>query len=88
MATKEESSVDVDFAVCSYKRNGFTLYHEEYFLYTMSLWVCYCHFKALVQRYSRIDDIDGKRELIFMPKKKCELKLWLNRRGLRQHTQG
>ena len=23
------------------KRNVFTLYQEEYFLYTMSLWVCY-----------------------------------------------
>ena len=46
MATKDESSVDVDFAVCSYiKRNVFPLYQEEYFLYTMSLWVCYRNFK-------------------------------------------
>ena len=34
MATKDESSVDVDFAVCSCKKkNVFTLYQEEYFLY-------------------------------------------------------
>ena len=46
------------------KRNVFTLYQEEYFLYTMSLWVCYLNFKAFVQRYSWIDDIKGRRELI------------------------
>ena len=46
------------------KRNVFTLYQEEYFLYTKSLWVCYRNFKAFVQRYSWIDDIEGKRELI------------------------
>ena len=34
------------------KRNVFTLYQEEYFLYTMSLWVCYRNFKAFVQRHS------------------------------------
>ena len=44
------------------KRNVFTLYQEEYFLYTMSLWVCYRNFKAVVQRYSWIDDIEDKRE--------------------------
>ena len=65
------------------KSNVFTLYQEEYFLYTMSLWVCYRNFKAFVQRYSRIDGIEDKRELI----RKCELKFWLNRRGLRQQTQ-
>ena len=32
------------------KRNVFTLYQEEYFLYTMSLWVCYRNFKAVVQK--------------------------------------
>ena len=64
------------------KSNVFTLYQEEYLLYTMSLWVCYRNFKAFVQRYSRIDDIEDKRELI----RKCELKFWLNRRGLRQQT--
>ena len=67
------------------KRNVFTLYQEEYFLYTMSLWVCYRNFKAFVQRHSWINDIGGKRELILMPKK-GELKLWLNRRGLHQQT--
>ena len=49
MATGDESSVDVYFAVCSYKRIVFTLYQEEYFLYRMSLWVCYRNFKAFVQ---------------------------------------
>ena len=42
MATKDESSVEVDFAVCSYKKECFYFnYQEEYFLFTMSLWVCY-----------------------------------------------
>ena len=68
------------------KRNVFTLYQEEYFLYTMSLWACYRNFTAFVQRYSCIDDIEGKRQLIKLPKK-CELKFWLNRGGLRQQTQ-
>ena len=44
------------------KTNVFTLYEEEYFLYRMSVWVCYRNFKAFVQRYSWIDDIEGKRE--------------------------
>ena len=35
----------------------------------MSLWVCYRNFKAFVQRYSWIDDIEGKLELIYMQKK-------------------
>ena len=36
MASKDESSVDVDFAVCSCKKdNVFTLYQEEYFLYVV-----------------------------------------------------
>ena len=64
MATKDESSVDVDFAVCSYKKECFSLYQEEYFLHTMYLWVCYRNLKAFVQRYSWIDDIEGKQELI------------------------
>ena len=45
-------------------RNVFTSYQEEYFLYTMPLWVCYRNFKAFVQWYSWIDDIEAKRELI------------------------
>ena len=53
----------------------------------MSLWVCYRNFKAFVRRYSWIDDIEGKRELIQMPNKKSELKFWLNRRCLRQQTE-
>ena len=51
------------------KRNVFTLYQEEYFLYTMSSWVCYRDLKAFVQRYFWIDDIEDKRELISMQKK-------------------
>ena len=62
MATKDESSFDVDGV--HIKRNVFTLYQEEYFLYTMSLWVCYRNSKAFVQRYSWIDVNEGKRELI------------------------
>ena len=58
MATKDKSSVDVDFAQCVHvKRNVFTLYQEEHFLYTMSLWVCYGNFKAFMQRFSWINDI-------------------------------
>ena len=53
----------------------------------MSLWVCYRNFKAFVRRYSWIDDIEGKRVLIQMPNKKCELKFWLNGRCLRQQTE-
>ena len=49
MATGDESSVDAYFAVCSYKRIVLTLYQEKYFLYRMSLWVCYRNFKAFVQ---------------------------------------
>ena len=52
------------------EKNVFTLYQEEYFLHTMTLWVCHRNFKAFVQRYSWIDDIEGKGELIEMPKKK------------------
>ena len=45
MATKDKISVDVDFAVCSYKKECFTLYREEYFLSTMSLWYVIVTFK-------------------------------------------
>ena len=31
------------------KKHVFTLYREEYFLSTMSLWVCYRNFKTFVQ---------------------------------------
>ena len=51
------------------KTNVFTLFQEEYFLYTMSLWLCYLNFKAFVQRHSWIDDIESKLELIYMPKR-------------------
>ena len=65
MVTKNESSVDVDFARCSYKKECFYFISRGIFSYsTMSLWVCYRNFKAFVQRYSWIGDIEGKGELI------------------------
>ena len=63
MATKDESSVDVDFAVGSCKKRMFLLYIKRNILF-MSLCLCYRNFKAFVQRYSMIGDIEGKRELI------------------------
>ena len=48
----------------------------------MSFGVCYRNFKAFVQRYSWIDDMGARIEM----QKKCELKVWLNRHGLRQQT--
>ena len=49
----------------------------------MSFGVCYRNFKAFVQRYSWIDDsMTARIEM----QKKCELKVWLNRHGLRQQT--
>ena len=50
------------------ERNVFTLYQEEYFLYTMTLWVCQGNFQAFEQRYSWINDIEG--ELDWNAKKK------------------
>ena len=64
MATKIKALLTLILQGVYIKRNVFTLYQEEYFLYKMSLWVCYGNFKAFVQRYSSIDDIEGKRELI------------------------
>ena len=64
MATKDESLLTLILQCVHIKRNVFTLYQEEYFLYIMSLWVCYRNFKALVQMYSWIEGIEGKRELI------------------------
>ena len=55
------------------KTNVFTLYQEEYFLYRMSVWVCYRNFKAFVQRYSWIDDIEGNWRADLNATKKCEL---------------
>ena len=59
------------------KTNVFTLYEEEYFLYRMSVWVCYRNFKAFVQRYSWIDDIEGNWRADLNATKKCELNFWL-----------
>ena len=61
MATKDESSVDDDFAVCSYKKESFySISGGTFFLYNVqSLWVCYRNFRAFVRRYSWIDDIAG-----------------------------
>ena len=64
MVTKDESSVDVDFAVCSCIKKEFFLLYIERNMFFMSLWVCYRNFKTFVQRYSCIDDIEGKLELI------------------------
>ena len=52
MATIVDSSVDADFAVCSYKKESFYGY------------VIVTRIKVFVQRYSWIDAIEGKRELI------------------------
>ena len=41
----------------------------------MSFWVCYRNFKAFVQRYSWIDDMEGKWELTEMQKKKKKKKM-------------
>ena len=57
------------------KRDVFTLYPEEYFPSTKSLWVFYRNFKAFVQRYSWIDDIEGKRKLILKMPKKMRIKV-------------
>ena len=64
MATKDEGLLTLILQCVHIKRNVFTSYQEEYFLYTMSLWVCYRNFKGFVQRYSWIEGIEGKRELI------------------------
>ena len=59
MGSKDESSVDVDFTVCSYKKDCF------YFL-SRGLFSLYNVFMGMLflQRYSWIDDLEGKRELI------------------------
>ena len=50
-------------------------YQEEYFLYTMTLWVCQGNFKAFLQRYSWIGDIEGRSiEMRKKNKKKREFK--------------
>ena len=62
MTAKDESCVDVDFAVCSYKKECF--YLGIFSLYNVFMGMFYRNFKAVVQRYSLIDDIEDKRELI------------------------
>ena len=57
------------------KGNVFTLRQEEYFLYTMSLWVCYRNCKAVVQRYFWIDDIEDKARADLNAKKKKKKKM-------------
>ena len=48
----------------------FLLYIKRNIFFIQCLfWVCYRNFKAFLQRYSWIDDIEGKRELIEMEKK-------------------
>ena len=59
MATKDESSVDVDFTVCSYKKDCFYFLSRGIFsLYNVFMGMLF------VQKYSWIDDLEGKRELI------------------------
>ena len=59
MATKDESSVDVDFIICSNKKECFYFVSRGIFsLYNVFIRVCYRNFKAFVQRYSCIDDIE------------------------------
>ena len=57
------------------KTNVFTLYQEEYFLYRTSVWVCCRNFKAFVQRYSWIDDIEGNWRADLNATKKMRIKL-------------
>ena len=64
MTAKDESCVDVDFAVCSYKKECFYFISRGIFSLYNVFMVCYRDFKAVVQRYSWIDDIEDKRELI------------------------
>ena len=66
LAIKDESSVGVDFAVCSYKKECFYFISRGIFsLYNVFMgMLSYRNFKVFVQRYSSIDDIEGKRELI------------------------
>ena len=74
MATRDESSVDVDFAVCSYKKECFYFISRGMFSLYNVFMVCYRNFKTFVQRYSWIDDIEGNREL-FKCKKKERIKV-------------
>ena len=68
MATKDESSVDVDFVVlCSVFNEKECFYFMSrgiFSLYNVFMGMFYGNFKAGVQRYSLIDDIEDKRELI------------------------
>ena len=57
----------------------FLLYIKRniFFIYTMSLWVCYRNFKAFVQRYPWMDDIEDKltRADLNAKKKKMQIKV-------------
>ena len=65
MTAKDESCVDVDFAVCSYQKECFYFISRGIFsLYNVFMGMFYRNFKALVQRYSLIDDMEDKGELI------------------------
>ena len=77
MATKDECSVDIDFAVCSCKKECFYFISRGIFSYGY----------VIVTLKLSCKDIPGsmKTRAENAPKK-CELKFWLNRRGLRQQT--
>ena len=65
MATKDEISVGVDFAVCSKKKGMFLLYIKRNIFFLKCLYgYVIVTFKAFVLRHSWIDDIEDKRELI------------------------
>ena len=52
MATKDESSVDVDFAACSCKKECFYFISRGMFSLCLYGYVIRRNFKALVRRYS------------------------------------
>ena len=83
MATKDEISVDVDFAVCLYKKECFYFISRGIF----SLFIQCLYGYVIVTLKLSCKDIPGsmKTRAENAPKK-CELKFWLNRRGLRQQT--
>ena len=91
MTTKDKSSVDVDFAVCSYKKGMFLLYIKRNIFFIQYLYgYVIVTLMLSCKRYSWIGDIEDKARADLnakkQTKKKCELKFWLNRCVLRQQT--
>ena len=48
MATKMKILLTLILQCVHIKRNVFTFYQEDYFLHTISLWVCYRNFRSKV----------------------------------------